>query len=324
MSDVFNTIATGNELRATDARELHERGFVVLPGPISASNIKRLSGAYDSIVALANADDVHTGSTTTRVSDVVNRGHAFDALYIFPPLLEACCHVIGRDFKLSSMHARTLRPHAAAQELHVDVPRDSADWPLIGFILMIDDFRTDNGATRFVPGTHHRSATPEEVMTDRRADCDGQVVASGPAGSLIIFNGSAWHGHTANTSHEPRRSVQGAFIPRDGHAATDFSARMRSETRARLSPLAQYVLMLLVGWYPTLRAADSKHRAPAVQRSLQQTGDSMVARCARVLYVRLPLNCDGWMSNGIIGVRCRTDIRSRSPSRRWSQLNSAQ
>ena len=81
-------------------------------------------------------------------------------------------------------------------------------------------------------------------MTDRQANYDGQVLASGPAGSLIIFNGSTWHGYTANTSDAPRRSVQGAFIPRDGRAATDFSGRMRSETRARLGPLAHYVLAL--------------------------------------------------------------------------------
>ena len=237
-------IAAGNQLRSTEARELHERGFVVLPGPMSAGSMERVSSAYDSIVASAMTDDVHTGSTTTRVTDFVNRGDEFDALYVFAPLLEACCRVIGRDFKLSSMHARTLRPHSLAQELHVDVRRDSTDWPLVGFILMIDEFRSDNGATRFVPGTHHGSDVPEQVLADRRADYDGQVLASGPAGSLIIFNGSAWHGHTANTSDAPRRSVQGAFIPRDGRAATDFSGRMRSETRARLGPLAQYVLGL--------------------------------------------------------------------------------
>ena len=241
---MFNMIAAGNQLRSTEARELHERGFVVLPGPMSAGSMERVSSAYDSIVASAMTDDVHTGSTTTRVTDFVNRGDEFDALYVFAPLLEACCRVIGRDFKLSSMHARTLRPHSLAQELHVDVRRDSTDWPLVGFILMIDEFRSDNGATRFVPGTHHGSDVPEQVLADRRADYDGQVLASGPAGSLIIFNGSAWHGHTANTSDAPRRSVQGAFIPRDGRAATDFSGRMRSETRARLGPLAQYVLGL--------------------------------------------------------------------------------
>jgi ectoine hydroxylase-related dioxygenase (phytanoyl-CoA dioxygenase family) len=241
---VLDTIATSNDLRATDGRELHERGFVVLPAPVLTAKIERVSSAYDAIVASATADDVHTGSTTTRVIDFVNRGEEFDSLYVFAPLLEACCRVIGRDFKLSSMHARTLRPHTSAQELHVDVRRDSTDWPLVGFILMVDEFRSDNGATRFVPGTHRGSDVPEEVMTDRRADYDRQVLATGPAGSLIIFNGSAWHGHTANTSDGPRRSVQGAFIPRDGRAATDFSGRMRSETRARLGPIAQYVLAL--------------------------------------------------------------------------------
>jgi hypothetical protein len=244
MDNVFNTIAAGSELRSTEACELHERGFVVLPGPMPARSMERVSRAYDSIVALANADDVHTGSTTTRVTDFVNRGDVFDTLYVFAPLLEACCRVIGRDFKLSSMHARTLRPHTPAQELHVDVYRDSTDWPLVGFILMIDEFRTDNGATRFVPGTHHGSGVPEDVMIDRRADYDGQLLATGPAGSLIVFNGSTWHGHAANTSDGPRRSLQGAFIPRTGRAATDFSGRMRSETRERLGAVARYVLSL--------------------------------------------------------------------------------
>jgi len=50
----------------------------------------------------------------------------------------------------------------------------------------------------------------------------------------------AWH--TANASDSPRRSLQGAFIPRDGCAGTDFAARMRPETRARIAPVAKYVL----------------------------------------------------------------------------------
>ena len=149
---------------------------------------------------------------------------------------------IGRPFKLSSLHSRTLQPHSPVSELHVDVRRDTADWPLVGFILMIDEFRPDNGATRFVPGSHQWPGTPEDVMPDRRADHNGQLLACGPAGSLLVFNGSAWHGHTANASGSPRRSLQGAFIPRDGRAGTDFSARMRPETRARLAPLAKYLL----------------------------------------------------------------------------------
>ena len=233
MSDWFNTLASGSELPMDAAAALQERGFVVLPGP--PVGVKRLAHAYTAAVASASADDVRIGSTSTRVSDFVNRGAEFDALYVFPPLLEACCLVIGRPFKLSSFHARTVRPCTPAQDLHVDVSRDSDDWPLLGFILMVDEFRPDNGATRFVPGSHRWPGTPADSMS---------VLACGCAGSLLIFNGSAWHGHAANRSSSPRRSLQGAFIPRDGRAGTDFAAGMRPETRARLGPIARQVLAL--------------------------------------------------------------------------------
>jgi ectoine hydroxylase-related dioxygenase (phytanoyl-CoA dioxygenase family) len=172
----------------------------------------------------------------------VNRGAVFDEIYIWPPLLDACCRVIGQPFKLSSLVARTLRPQTPAQELHVDVRRDSADWPLLGFLLMVDAFRPENGATRFVPGSQQWLHAPEDTLFDTRTDHEDQELACGSAGSIVVFNGSTWHGHTAKTSDQPRRSLQGAFIPRNGQAATDFAGRMSRETHARLSPLARHVL----------------------------------------------------------------------------------
>lgn len=244
MSDWFTTLAAGNELPVHAASELEERGFVVLPGMVPPDSMERLATAYTEAVTSAATDDIRVGSTSTKVSDFVNRGPAFDHLYVLPPLLEACWQVIGEPFKLSSFHARTLRPGSSAQELHVDVPRDSADWPLLGFILMVDDFQSANGATRFVPGSHRWSGTPEDTMSDVRAAHDAEVLACGIAGSLLVFNGSVWHGHTANTSNAPRRSIQGAFIPRGGRAATDFAARMQPGTRTRLSSRAHTVLAL--------------------------------------------------------------------------------
>jgi Phytanoyl-CoA dioxygenase (PhyH) len=221
---------------------LEERGFVVLERIISPFALARLAKSYDAALATAAPDDIRTGSTTTRVTDFVNRGTDFDAVYILPPLLEACRQTIGPEFKLSSFNARTLRPHTEAGDLHVDVARGSNDFPLVGFILMVDAFKADNGATRFVPGTHRWRKTPQDTMQDCKADYEGQELACGPAGSLVIFNGSTWHGHTANRTDRPRRSLQGAFIPAPGQRATDFLARMTPETRKRLGPAAQFVL----------------------------------------------------------------------------------
>jgi len=132
-------------LSTAELRELEVRGFVVVPGPVRPAGLGQLARAYDSAVVAADSEDVSIGRTTTRVHDFVNRGPEFDELYVHKPALEACCHVLGRPFKLSTMLARTLRPHSPAQDLHVDVKRDADGWSMLGFVFMVDDFEPTTG-----------------------------------------------------------------------------------------------------------------------------------------------------------------------------------
>jgi ectoine hydroxylase-related dioxygenase (phytanoyl-CoA dioxygenase family) len=225
--------------------QLYDIGFCVIPGPVQ--DVAALSRAYDAAVASADPVDVRTSTNTarsTRITDFVNRAPIFDALYVYEPILEASRRIIGEHFKLSAFHGRTVEAGATAQGLHVDVRRDDAAWPLVGFILMIDAFSGDNGATRFVPRSQTMTTIPADVMMDPAHDYEGQQLACGPAGSVIVFNGSTWHGFTANRSGCGRRSVQGAFIPRAGKSALDHAARIRPDTQQRISSLARYLLDL--------------------------------------------------------------------------------
>lgn len=242
MKDWLKEIGSGCELPARVAQELLDSGFVVIPGPVARERLAQLAQAYDLAVAGAAPPDLSIGSTTTRVHDLINRGAEFDELYVYGPVLEACCRVIGQPFKLSSLLARTLRPRSQAQPLHLDFRADAGGWPMVGFIVMVDDFRRDNGATRFVPGSHRWSTIPGDVMKDPASDHECQVAACGAAGSVIIYNGSVWHGHTANRSGEPRRSVQGVYIRREAEQAVNQAARILPQTRARIGPLAEYLL----------------------------------------------------------------------------------
>jgi ectoine hydroxylase-related dioxygenase (phytanoyl-CoA dioxygenase family) len=244
MQDWFGIIGRGGELPASAIEDLREIGFAVIPGPVGADRLAQLAAAYDSAVASANSDDVGVGSTTTRVHDFVNRSSEFDELYVYQPVLEACYRTIGRPFKLSTMLARTVRPHSQAQALHVDFERDIEGWTMVGFIFMVDEFRSDNGATRFIPGSHNWSTVPDELRKDPLAEYEDQIEACGSAGSVIVYNGSVWHGHLANSSDEPRRSIQGAYIRREARSGGNLPERMRPETLTRIGSLARYVLAI--------------------------------------------------------------------------------
>jgi ectoine hydroxylase-related dioxygenase (phytanoyl-CoA dioxygenase family) len=228
----FDIINARRALADAAARELNDAGFIVIPGPATPLELARLDAAYDSAVASADAADRKVGSTTTRVNGLVDCGPEFDALYIYKPILEACCRTIRQPFKLSAMHARTLRPHMDAQDLHVDFAGDDAGWPMIGFIFMVDEFRPDNGATHFAPGSHRLS--PGDIPGIENA-----IPACGPAGSVIVYNGSIWHEHSANSSAQARRSIQGAYIRREARSSP---IRISPETLARIGPEAKYLL----------------------------------------------------------------------------------
>jgi hypothetical protein len=232
----FSAIAARTSLASIAVRGIQNEGFVVIPGPVSESKMAELTNAYDRAVLQADPSDVGVGGSTTRVHDFVNRGAEFDDLYLHVPILEACCHVIRQPFKLSTLLGRTLNPHKPPQKLHVDFPGDETGWPMVGFIFMIDDFCPENGATYFLPGS--------QGATYPRGVPHSLVQACGPAGSMVVYNGSIWHGHAANASDRPRRSVQGAYVRRTDKASTDFGARMRPETLQRISLLARYLLAL--------------------------------------------------------------------------------
>jgi ectoine hydroxylase-related dioxygenase (phytanoyl-CoA dioxygenase family) len=152
--------------------------------------------------------DFKVGSTTDRryFRDEI----AFDDVCQHHLLLAICRQLIGHSVKLRSILGRTLRAGSPAQPLHADVAPDSADAPVVAFILMLDAFTPANGATRFIPGSQSWP-DPSSLLQDPRLDCEGEVLTCGAAGSMIVFNASVWHGHAANTTPRARRSIQGYF-----------------------------------------------------------------------------------------------------------------
>ncbi len=216
--------------------DLIRDGFCVVPGPFAETELAGLTEAYDRTVATADPAEVRHGSTTLRVGGLVNGERCFVRIFTHPPLLAAARDLIGASFKLSAFHIRSLSPGAADQGLHQDFAPLADGWPMVGFILMVDAFSIENGATRFLAGSQSLAELP--------ADSQELTYACGPAGSMILFNGSVWHGHGTNRTASARRSIQGALIRRDQTSAVDHARLTRPDVSARLSPVARELLCL--------------------------------------------------------------------------------
>lgn len=192
------------------ADAVRERGFAILERHLDDGALARLRRTHQEIVAAAGPADTARSASGRNTRTYLPAHHAgLDGLYLNPVLLSIAARVMVSPFKISAFLSRTVHSGANAQDLHVDMARDGDAPALFGFIYMIDDFRADNGATRFVPGSHR--GTPG-------ADC---VTAIAPAGSLLVYDGATLHGFGDNTTSGDRRSIQGAFVSRATISAVD-------------------------------------------------------------------------------------------------------
>ena len=74
-------------------------------------------------------------------------------MIVMPGILECIEAVVGPDYKLSSLNARSTDPHnPEAQPWHVDAGAiaDERGYWVCNTIWMLDDFTPDNGATRMI------------------------------------------------------------------------------------------------------------------------------------------------------------------------------
>jgi len=227
-------------LRAELSSSVEEQGFAIVPGPFAGDELARVLREIDSAVQTAGRSNTYLGSSgsNVRVEGLLGRVPALASIFTHQPLLEVARAIIGGRLRLSAIHFRSVLPGAVAQNLHQDVQEGQDGWPLVGFIFMIDDFSAENGATRFVPG----SASLRQLLaqsTDQRT----ATHACGPAGSMILFDGSVWHGFGANRTPKPRRSIYGALIRSDATPAKDHVSELSSEALARLTVPARKILM---------------------------------------------------------------------------------
>ncbi len=235
-------------LSSEQQQQLDQNGYLLLEDVIDGAWLAALREAFDQIHASEGAEagkEVAQMEGVRRLADLVNKGACFDRVYLLPALLAAVHHVIGRPFKLHSLNGHDPLKGSGMQNLHPDTGQPcipGGPYHVVNSMWMLDDFTSENGATRLVPGSHLKAGRIGDYVEDPSVDHPEQIHLTGKAGTVAVFNGNVWHSSYINRSGALRRTLHCAFIAREHKQQTDQRQYLRPETAVRLSPLARYVL----------------------------------------------------------------------------------
>ena len=160
------------------------------------------------IDATAFGQDEFSGRRTKRTGGLVARSAKCRALVMHPLVLGAAKKLLenATSFQLHLTQVIAIGPGEPAQAIHRDQwAFDFFPFPA-GFevqcntIWAMTDFTEENGATRVVPGSNH--------LADKlRFKLEDSVAAEMRKGSVLLYNGSVYHGGGANNSRETRAGI---------------------------------------------------------------------------------------------------------------------
>ena len=234
-------------LSGDEKRTLDKDGYLRLENLMTPEEVAAFVRRLDELAGLEGEDagkEVNQEQGTIRLSNLIDKDPIFEKCVTSPHLLAAIRHVLGDEFKSSSLNSRAALPGHGRQELHADWGGAVApgDYFVCNSIWLLSDFTRQNGATRVVPGSHRCGKIVTDVMADPKADHPDQVQLMGKAGTVVVFNSHLWHGGMTNETESPRRAMHSYFCRRDQRQQLDQRKWLRKETVARISPESRVIL----------------------------------------------------------------------------------
>ncbi|MEQ8841818.1 MAG: phytanoyl-CoA dioxygenase family protein [Acidimicrobiales bacterium] len=193
-------------------------GWAVIPDVLSTAEIAAARAALIDAAAASEAqgmpvrlDALDPGGRNIRVYDLVAHAKVFADLAEHPSVLPAVEAILGPDIVLSNFTANTALPGSGSMNAHCDqstvMPEPWLETWAMNAIWCLHDTDEDNGATRYLPGSHEFTAF-DQVPDDPK---EGMAPFTATAGSVILMHGRLWHTSGANRSTDRDRALLFAF-----------------------------------------------------------------------------------------------------------------
>jgi hypothetical protein len=226
-----------------EREQLTELGYVALPGFMSPRFLEDLRNRVDELFEQEGesaGSEFRREPGSRRLANLVAKGEVFQQMVAMPAVLEYIAAVLGPDFKLSSLNARSANPYSdSRQPLHADMGAiaDERGYWVCNTVWMLDAFTEQNGALRIVPGSHTWKRLPSSDHPDEK-------LVTGEAGTVVVMNAHCWHGGTANQTSQDRRALHGFYCRADKPQQQHQRALIPQPIQARFSPELRRILAL--------------------------------------------------------------------------------
>ncbi|KAL7918103.1 PhyH domain-containing protein [Trichoderma austrokoningii] len=196
--------------------EVNQHGFVIIQDAFVASAV---AAAKEEALRLTNdpktagpaglaGRNTFEGHKTQRMYSLVDKSRVFDAFALHEDVLALNDHFLDVGYLLNSFQSINILPGETAQTLHYDHGYTSLERPHIplgsGVMIALDDYTATNGATVIVPDSHTWDSKRIPTVKDT-------IPVIMPAGSIVYFLSTLWHGGGANTSDKPRLALTAQY-----------------------------------------------------------------------------------------------------------------
>lgn len=199
-----------NRFEATDAAAdilpvLERDGYVIIENLAPPDLVARVTSELQPYIDERGPGfESMMGVFTRRFGRLLLRSTSVQELLVNPLMLSIADLLLlpyCARYQVNYTGVMYIEPGETAQPMH----RDTGFYPfqnpapplLLATMWALNDFTLDNGATRLVPGSRH---WPD----DRLPMADEIIAAEMPAGSVLLYIGSTFHGGGENRSDVPR------------------------------------------------------------------------------------------------------------------------
>lgn len=223
-----------------DFEHLMSKGYVIIKGLLTPLQCEEIKASCQPLMTHKGRNQFE-GEKTQRLYNVLAKTRCIDGLADHPRILGLMDLLFRPNYLLSQSQVINILPGEKQQAYHYDdsfyqIPRPR---PPLGAasIWAIDDFTEENGATVVIPKSHQWDG-------QQRPTADQEIKAVMPAGSVIFFLGTTWHGGGANLSQSSRLAVTHQYCEAFMRQQENYLLELDKETVRILSP----ELRALVGY----------------------------------------------------------------------------